>query len=148
VDNDYNIDLGEIAATIRSADVITMRFVTVGQRLLVDFRTTEIDGPMLKLVEPAKTVQQRYASLRSLRPRFAAPEKIVSIWWPRFAASLATTGAWDDVLERVAESGHPEAVREAAEVLAELIEMEREQQRGSITGEGFRTLWSASAKRR
>jgi hypothetical protein len=148
VDNDYSIDLDEIAATIRTAEVMTMRFVTVGQRLLMDFRATEIDGPMLKLVDPAKSVQQRYASLRQLRPRFEPPEKIVSIWWPRFASSLATTGIWDDVLERVSASGHADAVRGAAESLAALIEMEREQQRHSITGEGFRTLWSASAKRR
>jgi len=148
VDNDYSIDLDEIAATIRTSEVVTIRFVTVGQRLLLDFRTTEIDGPLLKLVEPAKSVQQRYASLRQLRPRFAPPEKIVSIWWPRFARSLSTTGIWDDVVGRVNESGHQGAMRAAAETLAELIEMEHDQQRHSITGEGFRTLWSASAKRR
>ena len=148
MDNDYSIDLDEIAATIRTSDVITMRFVTVGQRLLLDFRATDIDGPMLKLVDPAKSVQQRYASLRQLRPRFEPPEKIVSIWWPRFASSLATTRIWDDVLERVTASGHGDAGNEAAKTLAALVEMERAQQRHSITGEGFRTLWSASAKRR
>jgi len=32
MDNDFSVDLGDIAATIRSSDVIAVRFVVVGQR--------------------------------------------------------------------------------------------------------------------
>jgi hypothetical protein len=59
MDNDFNVDLVEIASTIRSGEVLTMRFIAVGQRLLLDFRATEIDGPMVRVVLPVKSVEER-----------------------------------------------------------------------------------------
>lgn len=144
MDNDFNIDLVDIASTIRTNDVITIRFVAVGQRLLLDFRATEIDGPLVKVVEPVKSVEERYKALRKMRPRFGPPERIVAVWWPRFANSLETTGVWVEVMERITETGHVDAVRAANEALQELIRLEREQQRAAVKGDGFRTLWSAS----
>lgn len=144
MDNDFNIDLVDIASSIRSCDVITIRFVAVGQRLLLDFRATEIDGPMVRVVEPVKSVEERYRTLKKLRPRFAAPPRIVAIWWPRFASSLESTGIWSEVMQRISESGHVEAVRQAEDTLAELIRLERAQQRDAVRGTGFRTLWSRS----
>ena len=147
MDNDFNIDLVDIATTIRSGEVLTIRFVAVGQRLLLDFRSTELDGPMVRVVMPVKSVEERYRTLGQMRPRFLAPRRIESIWWPRFATSLASTGVWKAVMERVSESGHVDAVRQAEEALAEIIRLEREQQKDAIRGTGFRTLWAASARR-
>ena len=148
MDNDFSIDLVDIASTVKGSDVITVRFVSVGQRLLLDFRATEIDGPLVKVVDPVKSVEERYRTLRQLRPRFSPPERIVAIWWPRFASSLESTGIWKEVMERVSEAGHPDAVRAAHDSLAELIKLEHTQQRDAVRGEGFRTLWSASPSRR
>lgn len=144
MDNDFSVDLDDIASTIGTSEVVIIRFVVVGQRLLLDFRATATDGPVVKVVDPVKSVEERYANLKRLRPRFESPEKIVAIWWPRFAASLSTTGIWKLVLERVTEAGHPEAVRQADEALRELVALERAQQRAAVAGEGFQTLWSAS----
>ena len=144
MDNDFSIDLVDIAKTVRSSEVIAVRFVSLGHRLLLDFRTSEIDGPMVKVVMPVKSIEERYRHLRQLRPRFGPPEKIVAVWWPRFAGSLETTGIWAEVIERVAASGHVEAVRQAEATLAELIDLERREQRAAVRGDGFRTLWSAS----
>lgn len=144
MDNDFSIDLADIAATVHTAEVIAIRFVSVGQRLMLDFRSTDLDGPMVKVVEPVSSVEERYKSLRRLRPRFPAPEKIVAVWWPRFAASLEATGIWDEILERVRDSGHDDAVERAGEALRELIALEREQQLDAISGRGFRTLWAAA----
>lgn len=148
MDNDFNIDLVDIASTVRTNDVITVRFVAVGQRLLLDFRATEIDGPLIKVVDPVKSVEERYRMLKKLRPRFAAPERIVSIWWPRFAHSLESTGVWAEVMKRVTESGHVDAVRVAEDTLSELLKLERTQQRDAVRGDGFKTLWSATPTRR
>ncbi len=144
MDNDFSIDLADIAATIHTSEVIAIRFVSVGQRLLLDFRTSELDGPMVRVVDPVNSVEERYQSLHQLRPRFAAPEKIVAIWWPRFATSLESTGIWPEIIERVRDSGHTEALVRAHEALRTLIDLEREQQRDAITGNGFRTLWAAA----
>ena len=149
VDNDYNVDMSEIASTIRSHDVVVLRFVTVGQRLLLDFRSSDIDGPAVRIVEPVKSVQERYANLRKMRPRFRDPEKIVMVYWPRFTSSLAETEAWREVNARLVDSGHPESVREAELAMAELVRMEAEHQKGAIRGaDGFRTLWAASPAKR
>ncbi len=147
MDNDFSIDLVDIASTVRANDVITIRFVAVGQRLLLDFRSTEIDGPMVRIVDPVKSVEERYRNLRKLRPRFAPPERIVAIWWPRFASSLQSTVIWKEVMERVSDSGHTDAVRAAEDAIAEIVQMERSHQRDAVRGEGFRTIWSASPSR-
>lgn len=148
MDNDYSIDLEDIAGAIRTGEVIAVRFVSIGQRLLLDFRANDVDGPLVKVVDPVKSVEERYQSLARLRPRFGPPEKIIAIWWPRFARSLRETGIWAEVMERVAEAGHVHAVQLAESALAELVMLERQQQRDAITGKGFRTLWSASPTRR
>ncbi|MBE7518923.1 MAG: hypothetical protein HS107_06715 [Thermoflexaceae bacterium] len=144
MDNDFSVDLADVASAIRTNDVIAIRFVVVGQRLLLDFRATAIDPPLVKMVEPVKSIEERYATLKLLRPRFPAPERIVALWWPRFARSLETTGTWNLVLERVSETGHPAAVRDAEDALRELVALEEAQQRAAVQGAGFRTLWSAS----
>jgi hypothetical protein len=144
VDNDFSVDLEDIASTIRAGDVVVMRFVAMGHRLLLDFRCSELDGPMVKVVEPVKSVEERYRNLKRLRPRFAPPEKIYAIWWPRFASSLQSTGIWNEVMKRITDTGYAESVRRAQETLAEIIALEREQQRDAIRGKGFKTLWSAS----
>ena len=144
MDNDYSVDLGDIVNTIRTHDVLVMRFVAVGQRLLLDFRATELDGPLVKVVQPVKSVEERYRELKLIRPRLALPDKIVAIWWPRFTTSLRSTGVWDEVMRRVSDAGHPEAVRRAEEALLELVRIERDHHRAAIRGDGFKTLWSAS----
>ena len=149
MDNDYNIDLDEIANTIRTHDVIVLRFVTVGKRLLLDFRCSEIDGPAVRLVDPVKSVQERYANLRKVRPRFRDPEKIVMVYWPRFTRSLGETEAWREVNARLVDAGYPESVREAERALAEIVTAEEEHQRSAILGgEGFKTIWGASPAKR
>jgi len=149
VDNDFSVDLAEIASTIRTHDVIVVRFISVGDRLLLDFRSDGIEGPLVRLVGPVKDVQQRYRELRTMRPRFGDPEKMVSVFWPRFAGSLEATGVWGVVLDRAAASGHPGAVAEAESALTALLARERAHQRAAIAGaDGFRTLWSASPAKR
>ena len=145
MDNQFDIDLADIAATIRSHDVVAIRFLSVGQRLLLDFRATEIDGPMVRMVEPVKSMEERYRHLKQVRPRFPAPRRIVAIWWPRFISSLVETGIWEVIMQRVAEAGHVEAVRQAEETLSELSALERRIEQDAIRGTGFKTLWTAPA---
>ena len=148
VDNDYTIDADDIATTIRSSDVVVLRFVAVGQRLLLDFRTSDTEGPLIRVVRPVSSVQERYKDLRRLRPRFPLPERIVALWWPRFARSLAASDVWDGVHARLSASGYAEAIAEASSAIEELVRLERCATVDAIVGEGYKTLWSASARRR
>jgi hypothetical protein len=142
MDNDYQIDVDEIVQTILSADVITIRFYLFDKRVLIDNRTNEIDGPMVKVVDRVGSAEERFRSLRRLRPRFRLPERLTAIWWPKYVETLETTGIWQALVHRMAESGFPDSVRECRRVLQELRVLERKELRDAITGENYQTKWS------
>lgn len=141
MDNDYGIDLGEVIRVIASADVLMLRFVIVPQRLLLDARCSEIEGPMLKLVPRVSGARERFRDLRRLRPRFPLPDRITAVAWPRRVASLGSTGVWAAIEERLAASKFPDATRQAAEVFDDLIRMESKEIQNAIRGEGYHTHW-------
>ena len=141
MDNDFFLDYDEIIKTVRKADVVTFRFVIVNQRLLIDNRSSEIDPPIVKLVPRATSVEDRFRSLKQLRPRFHLPDKISAIWWPKFVESMVSRGIWQAVVQRIEEAGFGEAAREAQAVLDELRSLERLEVRNAITGEGYQALW-------
>jgi hypothetical protein len=66
---------------------------------------------------------------------------MTAIWWPKYINTLCTSGVWDALVRRIAQTGHDDAVRQAEEVLQELRTLEREEIKNAITGEGFQTLW-------
>lgn len=141
MDNDFLLDYEEIIKTIRAADVLTFRFVIVNQRLLVDNRSSEIDPPLVKLVPRAGSVEERFRSLKQLRPRFRLPEKISAIWWPKFIDSMVERGVWDAIVQRIVESGFSEAARQCEDVLQELRTLERQELCNAVLGEGYQPLW-------
>jgi hypothetical protein len=144
MDNEYQLDFDQIFNTIRTSEVVAFRFVTVPMRLLIDNRSNEVDPPMVKLVPRVVSAEERFKSLKMLRPRFKLPNKISAIWWPRYVASLEETGVWDALVKRIADAGFNEAAAECASVLDELKRMEREELANAIAGEGYRTLWPAT----
>lgn len=141
MDNDFLLDYDEIIKTVKHAEVITFRFVIVSQRLLIDNRSSEIDPPLVKLVPRATSIEERFRELKKLRPRFRLPEKISAIWWPKYANGLVEHGIWDAVVRRISDAGFAEAARECDAVLRELKELERQELRNALTGEGYQSLW-------
>ena len=146
MDTEYHLDYDAILKTARTADVIAFRFVTVPMRLLIDNRFSEADAPMLKLVPPAGSAEERFKSLKVLRPRFRLPQKISAIWWPRYINGLVESGIWDAITERVVENGFAATASECGAVLADLRRMERVEMVDAIGGEGYRTLWPAARR--
>jgi len=126
---------------VQKAEVITFRFVVINQRLLLDYRTSEIDPPLVKIVPRATSVEERFRSLKQLRPRFRLPEKISAIWWPKLVDSLVQRGVWEAIVQRIETSGFPQAAAQCDDVLKELRDIERSEQRNAIIGEGYQALW-------
>lgn len=141
MDNDYGIDVSEVTRVIASADVMMLRFVVVPQRLLLDARFSELDGPMLKVVPRVNGARERFRELRRLRPRFALPDRITAVAWPRSVGSLATSGVWTAIEERLAASGFPDVPQQAAEIFAELMRLETLEIQNALRGEGYHTYW-------
>lgn len=141
MDNDFFLDYDEIVRTIRGADVITFRFVIINQRLLIDNRSSEIDPPLVKVVPRASSVEERFRSLKQLRPRFRLPEKISAIWWPKSIDNLVERGVWDAIVQRIIDGGFAETARDCDGVLEELRALERKEIVSAIGGDGYQVLW-------
>ena len=146
MDTEYHLDYDAILKTVRKADVIAFRFVTVPMRLLIDNRFSDADPPMLKLVPRAGSAEERFKSLKVLRPRFRLPQKISAIWWPRYINGLVECGIWDAITERIVDNGFPATATECDAILNDLRRMERVEMVDAIGGEGYRTLWPAARR--
>jgi hypothetical protein len=141
MDNEFPLDYEEIIKTVQTADVITFRFVTVHDRLLIDYRTSELDAPLVKMVPRATSVSDRFRALKKLRPRFKLPDKISAIWWPKTVGSLVEHGVWAAIAQRVVDSGFTEAAGAVDGVLEELRSLESQEIKNAIAGQEYQAIW-------
>lgn len=118
-----------------------MYFPLLRKTLLMDLRSNDVDGPMIRLVPMANTPEERFQSLLKMRPRFGKPDSITIIPWPKYARSLVELGIWEHIVRRYAEVGSPKMVRECDKCYAELTRLEQEEIRCAITGENYSTEW-------
>jgi len=141
MDNDYAINLDEIMRTIDQAEVLRIRFLLLDKRLLIDNRFNEFEGPLIKIVPRAGSSEESFRNLKRLRPRFALPDRMTAIWWPKYINTLRTTGVWNCIVQRIAESGYQDSVDQCEAVLQELLELERQEVKNAIAGKGYQTIW-------
>ena len=141
LDTEYRIDVSEVNRNIDVADVIALYFPLLRKTLLMDARTSEVDGAMIRVVPMANTPEERFQSLLKMRPRFRKPESITIIPWPKYVPSLVELGIWDHIVRRFAETGSSEIVRECERCYNELVKLEREEIARAITGENYETMW-------
>jgi len=141
MDNDFVIDLDAILDAIDNADVITIRFLIVPHRLLIDARHSEREGPLVKVVPRARSLEERFKTIKKLRPRFRLPDKISAVWWPKRVEGLVSAGVWERVVKRVSDSGFPDAAEECERVLHDLICEERAEIHNAVAGAGYQSLW-------
>jgi hypothetical protein len=146
MENDFGLDLQEIMKVIDTAEVLVVRFAIVDKRLLVDARHNEEDGPLVKLVARASSVEERFRHLKEIRPRFPLPERIMSFMWPRHVELLQTSGVWQRIVDRLSALGHAGVADQCETVYRELLAEERAQVVAAIRGEsGYQSLWERRA---
>jgi hypothetical protein len=140
VSTEYGIDMDEIRGVIEAAEVLVVRFSLTDRRLLVDARTNDADGPLVRVVPPVASGEERFRALKALRPGFRAPERIFTFVWPRHARSLVESGLWEHLARRVVALGASTDDCDAA--IRELVDAERQAEVAAIRGgEGYKTLW-------
>lgn len=122
---DYGIDLDEVRRVIDGAEVLVIRFSVTDRRLLVDTRSNEHAGPMIRVVPPATSAEERFRAIKVLRPRFRVPQRVVTFQWPRHARALAESGVWDHLARRMVAAGLAD-VADCDRAYAELVDAERE----------------------
>jgi hypothetical protein len=144
MDSDFRIDLAEVNRNLDTAEVVSLYFPLLRKTLLIDARRSAVDGPMIKVVPMVAAPEERFRSLRQLRPRFPKPESVTIIPWPKYVSSLLRLGVWDHIASRFAEVGDPELMRQCEACLQELLTAEREEIGRAIRGENFQDLWRRS----
>src|SRR4030043_346807 len=107
--DDFGMNLDEVKGVIDTAEVLVIRFAILEKRLLMDARHSEKEAPLLQLVPKASSVEERFRSLKQLRPHFTLPDKIMSFTWPRHVETFRAAGLWQRIIERLDASGHPGA---------------------------------------
>lgn len=142
MDGDFRIDLDDLIKNVDTAEVISIYFPVLRKTILVDTRCTLEDPPMVRIVQMAGSLEERQRSLRKLRPQFSRPKSITVVPWPKYVDSLVDLGVWSKVLERIAYSGHKEAVQRCDQVLNEVRRLEKNELAAVINGDNYHTVWA------
>ena len=136
------MDLDEVIQVINTAEVLVIRLAILEKRLLMDARSKESDGPLLKLVPKATSAEERFRSLKELRPRFPVPEKILSFTWPRHVETFRAAGLWQRIVDRLSASGHAGVEEQCEAVFNELLAEEKREVLTAIRGgDNYQSLW-------
>ena len=140
--DDYGLDMDEATRVIDSADVLVVRFAILDKRLLVDIRTADHNGPLIAVVDKAGSVEERFKSLKKLRPRFPLPEKIMSFMWPRHIGTFRLSGLAQRITDRLVSVGGEEMTAQAEKAFDELAGREKREVATAIRGgDSYQTLW-------
>jgi hypothetical protein len=140
--DDYGLDLDEVARVIDAADVLVIRFAILDKRLLIDARTSEGEGPLIAIVAKATSVEERFKSLKKMRPRLPLPDKIMSFMWPRQMETFRASGLWDKIEGRMVSLGGDQMVKVCQAVFEELEREEKAEVMTAIRGgETYQSLW-------
>ena len=142
-ENGLLVDLAEVEKVVDLSDVFTIVFRTFPERLLVDSRVSAQEGPLVAVVEPVATVEERYHWLGRKRPSFGPPERFMFFLWPHSIAFLEQCGVVARIRCRCEATGRPEALSMFDRALADLREKERRATLAAIAGENYRTVWPA-----
>ncbi|MCS7207368.1 MAG: hypothetical protein NZ951_05470 [Dehalococcoidia bacterium] len=142
---EFTIDLQQVRSGLEQAEVLSLFFPLLRKTLVVDFRCTVDEAPLVRLAPMARSLPERMRSVRRMRPHWPRPRKLLAIPWPRYVDSLFRLQVADVLLERVAACGHPEAVRQCREALEELRRLERRELAAVVQGENYHTIWARKA---
>jgi hypothetical protein len=126
---------------VRTAEVMSVFFLRVGQSLILDMRHHGDEGPLVLLDDMVATPSDRLLSFRRLRPELPLPERLTLAPWPGAVTSLAESGILDAMYERCRLEGGEQLVDQIQELYRELKIIERTQLRDLVRGVGMQTLW-------
>jgi hypothetical protein len=144
-ENGIEIDPERLNQVLRQADVLTIAFPLFPERLLFDTRSNGADGPLIAVVEPVASVEERYLWLGKHRSGFGAPEAFSFFAWPHTIRSLIERDVLAPLCERL-DAASPESSKVLEDVMARLHQREVHAIRDAIRGaEPWRTLWEADA---
>jgi hypothetical protein len=146
MEGNFLFDIDQVLQNVSDAEVMSVFFPTFRRALIIDTRSNESAGPFVRLMPMARSPQDRMRSIRRLRPQFPRPANLTLIPWQRYVDSLVESGVWDQIVERVRQSGDEEAVGACNQALSDLRQLERDELVSAITGRNYHTIWPVDAE--
>ncbi|MCH7801612.1 MAG: hypothetical protein IIC24_08760 [Chloroflexi bacterium] len=143
MEGNFLFEIDEVLRNVEEAEVMSIFFPSLRRALIVDTRTSEDEGPMVRLMPMASSPQDRVRSIRRLRPNFPRLQNLTLIPWQRYVESLVNLGVWEKIVGRIEASGDKKAVQACEDALIELRRLEREEMVAAIRGDHYQTIWSA-----
>ncbi len=143
MDDNFVLDIDEIMKNIDAAEIMSVFFPTFRKAVVIDTRSNDTDGPMIRLMPMAASPQERLRSIRRLRPGFPRVHSLTLIPWSRYVDSLVSLGIWDRIVGRFKNAGQAETVERCGRILSELRRLEKEEFAAVVRGENYHTIWSA-----
>jgi hypothetical protein len=150
-ENGLLVDLGQVDRIAAEADVFAVAFRLFPERLLIDTRHDPGDAagpcgtPMMAIVDPVASVEERIFWLGQHRPSLGVPQSFMFFLWPHSIGYLVESGVWGRIRERVVASGFAGAAETCDAALRDLLEREHRATVDAVRGDRFQTLWSTAA---
>ncbi len=147
-ENGMEVDMNAVRQVLENADVLTLGFAIFPERLLVDTRFNDDAGPLVAVVPPVGSVQERYLWLGQHRGQFGLPKNFSFFVWPHSIRGLEERDALRPLRERLAAIS-AEANAELDKAIRQLEQLERQALANAIVGtEGWTTIWSRTGSPR
>ena len=146
MDDNFEIDAGELHNAVRSGDVPSILFPLIRKTLIIDTRFNADDEPMVRVVAQAGSLEERYRSIRRMRPSFPRPENITAFPWPKYVSSLLQTGVITLIRGRLEQSGFQGPLHDLDKALARLRSLEKQELAAVVLGERYHTIWPSKGK--
>jgi hypothetical protein len=143
MDGDFELDVDEILTDLKDADVLSIFFPMFRKSLILDLRSSENSGPMIKIMAMVASPQERMRAIRRLRPGFPRRHSLSVVAWPRYVDSLRTHGIWQRLVDRLTEAGHKQAAEHMEKALAELRRQEKAEMARVVMGDNYHTIWTS-----
>ena len=140
-ENGVMVDFNEINKLIETADVFAVGFTAFAERLLIDSRSNEAETPLMQVVQPKGSAQERVRWLNRRRPSLGAPQTFSFVAWPHSAAFLVESGVWDMLRDKVGAASDPNIDTQCAIALSRLHDLDHAATLSLIKGERCTTLW-------
>jgi hypothetical protein len=143
MDDDFGYELEEVLKNVDTAEVMSLFFPNLRQAIVIDARSSDTEGPMVRLLPMVASPQERLRSIHRMRPNFPRLNSLTLIPWPRYVDSLVSMGVWERLVRRFQDAGHREAVAACGVILEELRRLEKLELASVVRGENYHTVWSA-----
>ena len=142
MNEDYVSNIEEVFDNVDQAEVISVSFPAFGKAAVIDTRSNDTDGPMIRIMPMVTSPRERVRILRRIRAGFPRVRNLTVIPWHGYVESLVALGIWERIEERFRSNGEEDTAQACRTILAELRSMEKAEMAAAIKGDGYDTIWS------